>query len=40
LLAARIAELQKTLEGLDFKIANLDANIVEAEEKLHTKGTR
>jgi DNA-binding transcriptional MerR regulator len=40
LLAARIAELQKTLEGLDFKIANFDARIGEVEEKLNAKETR
>ncbi|MDR0721430.1 MAG: MerR family transcriptional regulator [Treponema sp.] len=40
LLAARIAELQKTLDGLDIKIANFDARIGEVEEKLHVKETR
>jgi DNA-binding transcriptional MerR regulator len=40
LLAARIAEFQKTLDELDFKIANFDAHIVEVEEKLNAKEAR
>ena len=34
LLAQRIAELQETLENLDYKIANYDTAIVETETKL------
>ncbi|MDR3284071.1 MAG: MerR family transcriptional regulator [Treponema sp.] len=34
LLAARIAELQKTAELLDYKIANYDTILVEYEKKL------
>ena len=34
LLAARIAEMQLTLENLDYKITNYDTVIVEAENKL------
>ncbi|MHB9294118.1 putative MerR family transcriptional regulator, aldehyde-responsive regulator [Hollandina sp. SP2] len=40
LLAARIAELQKTLDGLDLKIEKFDARIVAVEEKLNAKETR
>jgi hypothetical protein len=34
LLAARIVELQKTAELLDYKIANYDTILVEYEKKL------
>jgi DNA-binding transcriptional MerR regulator len=34
LLVARIAELQKALDKLDFKIANYDTAVLEAEKKL------
>jgi DNA-binding transcriptional MerR regulator len=34
LLVKRIAELQETLENLDYKITNYDTVIVEAENKL------
>jgi DNA-binding transcriptional MerR regulator len=34
LLAVRIAELQKTLDKLDYKIANYDDIVFEAEKKL------
>jgi DNA-binding transcriptional MerR regulator len=34
LIAARIAEMQQTLENLDYKIINYDTVIIEAEKKI------
>jgi len=34
ILAVRVSEMQKTLEKLDFKIANYDELVFEAEKKL------
>jgi DNA-binding transcriptional MerR regulator len=38
LLAARIKELQQTLEKLDYKIANYEEIVFEAEKKLTERG--
>ena len=40
ILAVKVSEMQKTLEKLDFKIANYDELVFEAEKNCPNKGTK